>query len=249
MRIPTPFAVFLGVVLGGLILPFALGRERAAKAAFEYVPPPGFTPATGEARRRLLQGSAPAAGTGGETFLPVDAADLHADRQAWVGTPQSPLAPAPRIVLVHNPAHTALDESVLGRIASEMSEHQRSQGLDYALTKKKMVERSDGARVGFVTWDVSSLPSSSQPATPPRHAIQISFPDNDGISIVTAQFLAADDAAVAPLIEASVHEAHGVAVRPGPLPIWARLLGAVGGGALGFLLARALRRSRAPKTA
>lgn len=248
MRIPTPFAVFVGVLLGGLAAPYAMGRERAAKAAFEYVPPPGFMAATGEVRRRLTQGVGPTPGVGGESFVPVEDAERHPDRKAWVGAPKTPLDPPPRIVQVHNATHVALDESTLGRIASEMREHQRNQGYDYTVTKTKIVERSDGARVGFVTWDVATAPSSSQPATPPRHAMQLSFPDNDGISIITAQYLASDESTVAPLVEASIQEARGVAIRPGPLPLWARLLGAAGGGALGWLLARLSRRSRAPQS-
>lgn len=249
MRISTPFAVFVGVLLGGLLLPYAMRRERAAKSAFEYVPPAGFTAATGEARRKLTQGTTLPPTGGADRFLPMAEAERHPDRKAWVGTPSNPGDPAPRIVLVHNEARGALDESALSRIASEMSEHQRSQGLDYSLAKKRIVERNDGARIGMVVWDVRSAPDSSQPATLPRRAVQLSFPDNEGISIVTAQFLATDDAVVSPLIESSIQDARGVAIRPGPLAWWIRLLAAVAGGALGYLIARLSARARGSQTA
>lgn len=237
MRIPTPLAVFVGVLLGGLVLPFAVQRERPAKAAFEYVPPPGFTPATGEARRKLTQGT-----------TPVTEEDQHPDRKAWVGTPKSPLESPPRIVLVHNPIHQALDDGTLKKIASEMTEHQRSQGLDWSLTQTRIVVRKDGARVGFVAWDVQTAPESSQPKTAPRRAIQLSFPDDTGISIVTAQYVASDDATLTPLVEASIQEAHGVSNRPAPLALWIRSLAAVVLGFLGFLLARWSRRTPPPQT-
>lgn len=246
MRIPAPLAVVVGVLLGGLVAPYALRRERAAKAAFEYVPPPGFSPATGEARRKLTQGSTQPT-PGADSFLPVPEADQHPERRAWVGTPKTSLDPAPRIVQVHNDSRGALDEAALSRIASEMAEHQRSQGLTYTVTQKRIVERADGARVGLIAWNVESDPSSPQPAARPRHAIQLSFPDNDGIAIVTAQFTASDDAVIAPLVEASVGTALGVAVRPPPFPLWLRLLAALGGAGIGYLLSR-LGRSKTQPT-
>lgn len=237
MRIPAPLAVIVGVVLGGLVVPYALRRERPAKAAFEYVPPPGFSPATGEARRKLTQGSSQPR-PGADSFLPVPEMDQHPERRAWIGPTKSPLDPAPRIVQVHNDSHGALDESALSRIAGEMSEHQRGQGFTYTVTQQRIATRPDGARVGVIAWNVESAPNSAQPATLPRHAIQLSFPDNEGIAIVTAQFAAADDAVFAPLVEATIDAAMGVAVRPAPLPLWLRLLAALGGAALGYLASR-----------
>ncbi len=247
MRIPPPLAVLVGVLLGGLALPYALGRERPAKAAFEYVPPAGFSPATGDARRKLTQGTSEPK-PGADSFLPVPEADQHPDRRAWIGTPKNPLEPPPRIVQVHNDSHAGIDESALARIESQMREHQRSQGYSYTVTEQRIVTRADGARVGLLAWDVESAPHSSQPASLPRHAVQLSFPDNDGIAIVTAQYLASDEATVRAAIESSIETAIGVAVRPAPFALWLRFLVAVLGGALGYLLARALGRRAASKS-
>ena len=148
---------------------------------------------------------------------------------------------------MHNDSHATLDEAALSRIENEMSEHQRSQGLLYTATTQRIVTRPDGARVGLIAWNVESAPNSSQPATLPRHAVQLSFPDNAGIAIVTAQYLASDEATVGPAIESSIGTALGVAVRPPPFALWLRLLAAVLGGALGYLLSR-VTRGAAPKS-
>lgn len=236
MRIPTPLAVLVGALLGAVALPMALQRERPAKAAFEYVPPPGFTPATGEVRRRLTQGAAA-----------KNEDEDNPDRLAWVAPPKSPSEPAPRIVLVHDSARQPIDEPTLGKIAASMTEHQRSQGLVWTLTRTRVIERADGGRVGLVAWEVQTAPESSQPKTAPRRAIQLSFPDDTGMSVVTAQFLLGDDETLSPLVEATAEQAHGVTVRPAPLALWIRLLAAIGLGALGYLLARLTQRAAASR--
>lgn len=237
MRVPPPLAIFVGVLLGAVAVPFALRRDRAAKSAFEYVAPEGFAEASGEARRKLTQGATQPVPNDDSRILPPPEVLQHPDRKAWFAPELNKNAP-PRIVLVHADRTSRLDDATLARVASEMIEHQRGQGMSFSTSKYEVIERGDGARVGFVAWDVESAPESSQPATASRRTVQLTFPDDTGMSIVTATYARDDEAVVAPKLRASVDTARGVAVQAAPFALWIRLVLAVLGGALGYWIAR-----------
>lgn len=237
MRISAVLAVPGLALVGALLVPYAFRHDRPAKEAFVYEAPPGFEEATGETRRRLTQGLSQPVPNDDSRFSPPPEMIAHPDRRAWIGHGGSASTP-PRIVMVHADRTTRLDEDSIARIAADMVEHQRGQGMVYTTEEMRVLTRDDGARVGLVTWHVESAPESPQPATLPRRTVQLTFPDNTGVSIVTAQFMQSDAPAVQPLVEASVASARGVAFRAEPWPLWMRLGLGVLFGTFGWALAR-----------
>lgn len=237
MRVPPPLAIVVGALLLGVGVPYAVWRDRPAKEAFEYVAPEGFIEAPPDVRRKLTQGSTTPDSAGTDLIA-------HPDRKAWYAPALAgaQTTNVPRIVLVHSERAQRLSEDVLARVASDMVEHQRAQGLVFAPVSRTIVTREDGARVGIVAWDVETAPESPQPAAPSRRTVQLTFPENEGMAIVTATFAAQDVTKLQPLIEESARRAHGVATQAELPAVWIRVGLLVLGAALGWVLTR--RRDR-----
>ncbi|HEY8079055.1 MAG TPA: hypothetical protein VIF62_33210 [Labilithrix sp.] len=144
----------------------------------------------------------------------------------------------PRVILTHSPKTMAVDESELARIAAGMPEEFRTSGLTWVERRHETRVRPDGARVGLIEADCERPPDTAPlllgrpEAVVKFRKLQLVFPEDEGTSIVTADFAEEEASTWEPIFEASIAKAKGVATRVPPPPTWVF----AGWGAAGLVL-------------
>jgi hypothetical protein len=187
--------------------------DKPAAEAFAYTPPDGFVPA-GEDVSHTLEGA------------------VHGAERAWVKpTPPSLLgAPKyrPNVSLVRSPKIAPVDEAELVALAAGMPQVYAGSGTTWKEVRHATHVRPDGARVGVIE-------GAAQKGRLEYRSLQIAFPENEGLSIVTASFPESEAATWDDAFEKSIDAARGVAFRAPPPAPWAYAAWGVGAAVLAFL--------------
>ncbi len=227
--LPTALVGLLLAVVGPRV---TAPHDKAAGEPFVYEPPPGFEEqkggytSEGEPTGRKWR----LADTTGHAFIP-------------------------RFILTHSPNTMTVEESDLARIAAGMPDEFRSSGLQWTERRHETRVRPDGARVGLIEADCSRKVDTSPMLTGKTvstevnfRKLQIVFPDDQGTSIVTADFASEEASTWEPVFEASIGKAKGVATRvPGP-PAWMYAGWAAAGLVLGWLASSLVFKRGGEKT-
>lgn len=204
-------ALVVGVLGPALTMP----RDKPAGAPFVYEPPEGFVE-----RADLTKKSGP---------------DQPGLQHAWSADhPEAHVFPA-RITVSHSPSQAAVSEEDLRRLAEGMPEVHEA--LGWTLRRYAVRTRPDGARVGIIEGDCVGGREMwpGLPETKVRFRMnQMVFPDDGGTSIVTAMFGADEEAKLAPVFDASIDRARGVAKRGVPISPFVYMIWGVGGAVLGW---------------
>jgi hypothetical protein len=154
--------------------------------------------------------------------------------------------PVPSINLVHSANRGTVEPGDMLRVAAGMPEGYKASGVEWTLLRSGTRDRPDGARVGFMEARVVQ-------AGKPHRALQLAFPEDTGMSIVSATFADAEDGAAAgaaggfgEIVFETIPLAKGVARRVPAPPPWVHAAWAAGALALG-LGVHGLRSRRAAK--
>ncbi len=228
-------AVLLVAVLAALLGPRLVGpQNHAAGAPFQYEPPEGFV--------QLPRGSA-GDHEGAQVWVHEAAEKKNFDGSvAGARTP----AASTRIILNHSNKEMSVEEADLSKLVEEMPKAFEG-SCTWSHRRHEMRVRADGARVGLIEGDcdreidLSGLGLPSQAVK--TRKLQLMFPDDSGTSLVTASYPTDQAAQWAPLLEATIGEAKGVAMRvPAPAP-WTLAVWALAGAVLGWLGTAIVMRS------
>ena len=226
-------AVLLVAVLAALLGPRFVGpRNHAAGAPFQYEPPEGLVP------------------------LPRGSAGDREGAQVWVheaaewknfdGSVTDQKATSTRIILNHSNKEMSVEAADLSKLVEEMPKAFEG-SCTWSHRRHEMRVRADGARVGLIEGDCDreiDLSAFGLPSKPVKtRKLQLMFPDDSGTSLVTASYPTDEAAQWAPLLEATIGKAKGVATRvPAPAP-WTHAAWALAGAVLGWLGTAIVMRS------
>ncbi len=225
-RKPAPPLWVAILAVGAAVLGprLTMPEERLAGAPFAYVPPADFAEET--------------------TPSPGRRADVT---HVWRYVGSRPGGdPAPSINRVHSGSRATVEPADMLRVASEMPASQKAAGVEWTLLRSGTRDRPDGARVGFMEARVVQEGR-------PHRALQLAFPEDTGMSIVSATYTDADEGpgasagSWAATVLDTIATATGVARRVPPPPSWVNAAWAAGGLAVGALVH--LLRSRRPAKA
>lgn len=212
MRNRVLLTLFL-VVLAALIGPrLTAPHDRSAGEPFVFEPPAGFEETKSEEGRKWRL-----ADTTGHVFVP-------------------------RFILTHSPNTMTVEERDLARIAQGMPDEFKSAGLEWVERRHETRMRPDGARVGLIEADCTrrqeamTFPLRVGPTEVSFRKLQLVFPDDQGTSIVTADFASEEATTWEPIFEASIGKAKGVATRVPSPPPWMFAAWGAAGLALGWLV-------------
>jgi hypothetical protein len=217
-------ACSLLAVLAAVLGPRIVGpQNRSAGAPFAYEPPDGFVPAK----------DVKSADVEGASVWMLEGAE----RKSFDGSLADLRAFSTRIILNHSNKEMSVEETDLAKLVAEMPKAFEG-ACSWSHRRHELRSRSDGARVGLIEGDcnredeLSGLGLPSQPVK--MRKLQLMFPDDTGTSIVTASYPADEAARWAPLLEATIGKARGVATRaPTPAP-WTHAAWAAAGAVLGW---------------
>jgi hypothetical protein len=214
--LPTAFVGALAALVGPRL---TAPHDKLSNEPFSYEPPPGFEEqkggytSEGEPTGRKWR----LADTTGHAFIP-------------------------RFILTHSPNTMTVEEADLARIAAGMPDEFRSSGLQWVERRHETRARPDSARVGLIEADCSRKVDPSPlfaGKTPPQEVqfrkLQLVFPEDNGTSIITADFASEEASTWEPVFEASIAKAKGVATRVPAPPIWMYAGWTVAGLVLGWL--------------
>jgi len=215
----------LVAALAAIIGPRIVGpTSRAAGTPFVYEPPEGYVLA------RDVKG---AEAEGATVWI-----DEAAEERRFDGSIADRKALSTRIILNHSNKEMSVEEAALAKLVAEMP--QAFEGMcTWVHRRHELRVRADGARVGLIEGDCDrdvDLSAFGLPAQPVKmRKLQLMFPDDAGTSIVTASYPTEQASRWAPLLEASIGKAKGVATRAPAPPVWTHAAWAAAGAVLGWL--------------
>jgi hypothetical protein len=137
-------------------------------------------------------------------------------RRAWVHEPLQSGGLVPNVTVTHVNDMEVFDDAKLSKIAAGMPAFFAQSKMVWTEVRQAQVMRKDGAWVGLLEGenDIEDVHSRS---------LQLSFPDNTGVSLVTANFPTSETAHWEPIFEATIESSRGVAIRGAETPIWLRV--------------------------
>jgi hypothetical protein len=198
--------------------------------------------------------TAPQSKSAGEAFVfepPAGFEEVKSDEgRKWRLSDTTGHVFVPRVIVTHSPNTMTVEEPDLARIAQGMPAEFKSSGLEWVERRHETRVRPDGARVGLIEADCSrhpefdALPMRPQPAEVNFRKLQLVFPDDQGTTIVTADFASEEAPKWEPIFEASIAKAKGVATRVPSPPVWMYAGWSVAGLALGWLASSLVLRER-----
>ncbi len=211
MRSKLVTTVFVAAVAALVGPRLTAPHDKSAGEAFVFEPPAGFEEVKSDEGRKWRLTD-----TTGHTFIP-------------------------RFILTHSPNTMTVEEPDLARIAAGMPAEFRTSGLEWVERRHETRVRPDGARVGLIEADCSRRPEPTFPlrAMPNEvnfRKLQLVFPDDQGTTIVTADFATEEATKWEPIFEASIGKAKGVATRVPSPPPWLYVGWATAGLVLGWLI-------------
>jgi hypothetical protein len=155
--------------------------------------------------------------------------DPRSPRRVWVHEPLSPDGLTPNVMVTHVSDMEVFDDAKLSQIASGMPAFFSESKVVWTEVRHAQVTRRDGAWVGLLEGenDIEDVHSRS---------LQLSFPDNTGVTLVTANFGTSEAAHWEPIFESTIEASRGLAIRGVKTPLWMRLAWGVGAALAAFLL-------------
>lgn len=237
VRVRRLLAVLLVTVLAALVGPRLVGpQDRAAGALFQYAPPEGFVP--------LPEGSA------GDLEGARVWVNEAVEKKNFDGSVADPKASSTRIILNHSNKEMNVEEAELSKLVVEMPKAFEG-SCTWSHLRHEMRVRADGARVGLIEGNCDreiDLSAFGLPSSPVKtRKLQLMFPDDRGTSLVTASYPTDQAARWAPLLEATIGTAKGVATRVPSPSLWTRAAWALAGAVLGWLVMAIAMRSGSAK--
>jgi hypothetical protein len=161
-------------------------------------------------------------------------------RQAWFHPPLGNTGLVPNMTLTHVNDMSVFDNDKLAQIAAGMPAFFAKSKMTWTLVRHASIRRHDGAFVGL-------LEGENVVGEEHYRSLQFSFPDNTGVSIVTANFPSGEALHWEPIFQASIEASRGIATRGTLTPFWIRAGFAGGMFVLAFYLTLAVGRG-SPRT-
>lgn len=194
-------------------------RDKPAGQPFVYAMPAGFTPIDAHI----------AGQPGGQRAVFVHAS---------LGTGGL----TPNVSITHVNDMAPFDDAKLAMIAAGMPALFVPGGVQWREVRHAQVKRRDGALVGLLEGE-NSLGEEHY------RSLQVSFPDDRGATLVTANFPSFEASHWVPIFEAAMEATRGVATRGVRTPVWVYVAWGGGAGCVSFLLLLALLAGRANRPA
>jgi hypothetical protein len=160
-------------------------------------------------------------------------------RKAWTHAPLGNDQLTPNLTLTHVNDMSNFDDAKLSEIASGMPAFFAKSKIKWTEVRHAQVKRRDGALV-------SLLEGENEIADEHFRSLQLTFPDNTGVSLITANFPTSEASHWEPIFEATIESSKGVATRGVTSPLWMRAAWGGGAALLAFLVV--LGWTRKPET-
>lgn len=211
-----------GVVFAVLGPRASAPQDRAASEPFVYDVPEGFTP-SGDAK---------------------DAAD----EREWVHAATSGQV-APRITLKRSKTVGTVEPEDLAKIARGMPEVLASSGVTWTDVRHETRTRPDGTRVGLIEGDCAKKTDEIVPGLVTKlnyRRLIFVFPIDGGTAITTALYGKDEVSKWQPVLEATIANAHGVALRVPSPPGWMYFAWGAAGLVIGWLASALFGKKKEP---
>jgi hypothetical protein len=159
-----------------------------------------------------------------EGFHPwhAEGAAKRTDDNVWAHASLGNAGLVPHVTITHVNDMAAFDDPKLAHIAEGMPEYFEGTNITWREVRHAQIKRRDGALVGLIEGE-------NKLGEERYRSLQISFPDDRGASLVTANFPSLEASHWEPIFEAAIETTRGVATRGTRKPLW--LFFAWGGGA------------------
>jgi hypothetical protein len=190
-------SLVIGVAVFGAFGPrLTHPHDKRAGEPFSYQPPEGFTATTASLEEKT--------------------------QQVWTHKASGAAAFVARVSLVHSSSRGTVEESDLVPIVEGLPATAADEGITWTHRRHETRARVDGARVGVIEGDcVKKVEGFAGLVTETKfRRLQLAFPDDQGTSIVTAQFAEEEASRWEPAFEATIGAARGVATRLPSPPAW-----------------------------
>jgi hypothetical protein len=159
--------------------------------------------------------------------LPASGAKPGTDRNVWVHASLGHGGLLPNVSITHANDMGVFDDAKLVHIASGMPAYFEGSGVQWKEVRHAQMKRRDGTLVGLLEGE-NTLGEER------FRSLQLSFPDDRGVSLVTANFPSFEAAHWGPIFEATIETSRGVATRGVMTPLWVFLAWGGGGGLVAF---------------
>ncbi len=162
------------------------------------------------------------------------------ERNTWVHAPLGDGGIVPNVSITHVSDMEPFDAAKLASIAAGMPAYFEGSGVQWREVRHAQLRRRDGALVGLLEGE-NTLGEER------FRSLQLSFPDDRGASLVTANFPSPEASHWEPVFEAPIEASRGVATRGIQKPLWVTFAWGGGGAAVSLLLLSVLgSRPRRP---
>jgi hypothetical protein len=174
-----------------------------------------------------------------EGFNAVPSAPGSSERSAYAHTQLSAGTLIPNITITHIGDMSVFDDAKLSGIAAGMPQFFAQSKIKWTEVRHAQVRRHDGALVGLLEGENEIVDEHFR-------SLQLSFPDNTGVSLVTANFSTSEAPHWEPVFEATIETSRGVASRGVETPVWMRVAWGLGGAIVALLMVFGYSRKPAP---
>jgi hypothetical protein len=165
-----------------------------------------------------------------EGFRPMDTrSGGQPERSVWVHASLGDGGLTPNVSITHVNDMGAFDDAKLSLIASGMPAFFEAGKVKWREVRHAQIARHDGALVGLLEGE-NTLGEERY------RSLQISFPDDRGASLVTANFPSFEASHWVPIFEAAIERSRGVATRGIRKPPWVYVAWGAGAGGVSFML-------------
>jgi hypothetical protein len=179
-----------------------------------------------------------------EGFNPVPSAPGSSSNghKAYAHAPLGQEGLVPNLTIAHVNDMSVFDDAKLVEIAAGMPQFFAESKIKWTEVRHAQVKRQDGALVGL-------LEGENTIAETRFRCLQLSFPDNTGVSLVTCNFPSTEAAHWEPIFESTIETSRGVATRGAVTPLWMRVAWGVGSFLVALLVALSWAKRPAPSAA
>jgi hypothetical protein len=163
----------------------------------------------------------------GFTHVPTDGALPGTERNVWMHVPLGNEALLPNVSITHVSDMGNFDDAKLAMIAAGMPAYFAASQVKWREVRHAQIQRRDGALVGLLEGE-NTLGDEQ------FRSLQLSFPDDRGTSLITANFPSREESHWTPIFEAPIQTTRGVATRGIRKPLWVNVAWGAGAGIASF---------------